>query len=95
MDLLKADVAGLAQLAADCRSRGAAIEIASVPESVGAGWQATAVAVNATNADITLAVQVMRARMQDTAANLTTAARQYMLTDNHSAAELRAIVAGV
>ena len=95
MGLLKADCAGLAQLAADCRSRGGAIEAASVADDVGEGWQATAVAVDAANADVTLAAQAMAARMQDTAANLTTAGRQYALTDNQSAAQLRAVVTEV
>jgi hypothetical protein len=82
-------------LAVDCRSRGGAIEVAAVADAVGAGWQATAVAVNAANADVTLAAQAMEARMQDTAANLTTAAQQYMFTDNQSAADLRAVVTEV
>jgi hypothetical protein len=62
---------------------------------VSAGWQATVVAVNAANADVTIAAQAMAVRMHETAANLITAGRHYTATDKQAAVGLRAPVTEV
>jgi hypothetical protein len=54
MGLLDTSCDGLAQLAADCESRGAQIGADSVTAPVGVWWQATAAAVDAANDDVTL-----------------------------------------
>ncbi|BBY64288.1 hypothetical protein [Mycolicibacterium helvum] len=95
MGLLDINCAALDQLAADCQSLGVQIGAASIVEPVAAGWWATAVAVSAANADITLAAQVMAARMYQTAAGLVTVSRQFTATDKLSAAYLRALVTEV
>jgi hypothetical protein len=94
MGLLDTNWAGLEQLAADCESRGIQLAAAPVFAPVGVWWQGTAAAVNAADADVTLAAQAIAARMHDTAARLESAGGHYAVTERRSAADLRELVAG-
>ncbi|KAA0106121.1 hypothetical protein [Mycolicibacterium sp. P1-5] len=96
MGLLDASSGGLAQLATDCGSLGAAIS-GTTPSAAlaGTGWQATVAAVNETNADAALAARAMVKRMHDMASDLTTAGAHYALNESESAGDLRALITGV
>ncbi len=95
MALLEVDSAGLRVLAAHCNFWGAEIGARSARGSVMAGWQATAAAVAALHADVAVASQVMVARMNESAANLSTAGTVYVATDERAAGRLSGMATGV
>ncbi|WP_445167510.1 hypothetical protein ACTXG7_27550 [Mycolicibacterium sp. Dal123E01] len=91
MGLLEANCSGLEQLAAECRSRGAVLGAPSAAGPMGMGWQPTAAAVSSANVGVARTSLAMADRLHVTAADLTTAAQQYAMTDERSAVGLRAL----
>jgi hypothetical protein len=92
---IRGDAAGLAALASQCQELAATVSAANVPAVSGLGGQPTVAAVQATHAAVTTAAARLAARMTDTATTAHTAAHEYTITDEDSAAQIGAVPDGL
>jgi hypothetical protein len=88
---VRVDAAGLSALAAHCEQQAALVGSVASPTLAGGGFQPSAAAVHAGQADVVATGARLMARMQSTAAAASTAAVGYVTTDAASAEELAAV----